>query len=50
MAVPGLGYAVTYAGTGWGRVALILVPGILLCCLYLADIWWPRSGLVRRGR
>ncbi|HUZ89028.1 MAG TPA: signal peptidase I [Candidatus Acidoferrales bacterium] len=39
--VPLLGYLVTYAGSAYGRLILIIIPGLILGLLYLYDIWKP---------
>jgi signal peptidase I len=40
--LPKLGYALAWSGSGPGRIALFVVPALLLCGLGLARIW--RSG------
>jgi len=44
--IPGLGYLITYAGSQYGRLALILIPGLILGALYLLDMWRPKTQVV----
>ncbi len=40
--IPKIGYALVWTGTVPARIALIVIPALLLCCTGLARIWRPR--------
>lgn len=46
--VPLLGYAFGILGSAQGRLLLVILPGIGLCCLYLIDMWRPRVVAARQ--
>lgn len=39
--IPKIGYALVWTGTIPARIALIVIPALLLCCTGLARIWRP---------
>jgi len=41
--LPKVGYALAWAGSGPARVALVVIPALLLCWMGLVRIWRPKA-------